>query len=103
MFISKYEKGYPCKMGNVIGRLVGESGEGTWAEINGMPCYSVPLFSTPHGTVIKTGLLRLKDLTEEDAKLLEEYEREVIEDRQEVYGGLLQIEFLEYDETQNET
>jgi len=72
--ITKYEKGYPCMLGEVVGRIVGESGEGSWGYTNGIKMYSIPLFATPHGNVIKTGVLYLGEITEEGMKKLEEYE-----------------------------
>jgi hypothetical protein len=74
--ISKYEIGHPCKLGTVLGRLIGESGLGSWGFINGIEAYSVPKFATPHGSVLTTGIAHLQDLTAEELTQLRVYEED---------------------------
>lgn len=87
--IKKYERGYPCMLGEVVGRIVGESDEGSWGQINGLPFYSVPLFSSPHGTIVKTGVLHLTEITEEGMKKLIGFEEDVKSKGEQLYGGKL--------------
>lgn len=86
--ITKYEKGLPCMMGDVVGRIVGESDEGQWGEINGTKMFSIPLFSTPHGTIFKAGLFYLNDISDEGMERLIEYEKQA-EQEGELYDGRL--------------
>jgi hypothetical protein len=78
--ISKYEVGHPCKLRTseavVLGRLVGESDAGSWGFVNGIRAYSIPLFATPHGTVIVTGVIHLEDLSSEESVQLEAFEED---------------------------
>lgn len=46
----------------MFGRIIGESEDGSWGEINGIQMFSIPLFSTPGGNVLKTGIIRIHDL-----------------------------------------
>jgi hypothetical protein len=80
----KYEKGTPVKIGNVVGRLVGESPEGTWIDVNGITYWSVPLFATPHGQVAGVGIYHVEKLNPEDLARLLKYEQDV---EGELYGG----------------
>lgn len=89
MTIKNYYKGMPCMLGEVVGKLVGESNEGSWGIINGVDMFSIPLFSTPHGTVIKTGVLKLSDITEDGMNRIIELEKQAIEDGVELYAGYL--------------
>ena len=87
--ISKYEKGYPCTLNGAVGRLVGESDGGSWGEINGIRVYSIPLFSTPHGTVLRTGVYHLNNITEDEMKRLLGHEEELKAKNEEMYAGYL--------------
>ncbi len=88
--IQKYEKGYPCMLDNsIVGRIVGEHESGTWGEIDGRKYFSIPLFATPHGTIIQTGLFTLSDITNEGVERLEKYEKECKDKNIELYGGKL--------------
>jgi len=86
--LKKYEKGLPCMLGEIVGRIVGE-GEGSWGYINDVHMFSIPLFATPHGTVIETGVLYLSEITEEGMKKLEDYEKDVKTQGKELYAGKL--------------
>src|ERR1044071_4662632 len=69
--LTEYYVGKPCVMQNqVIGRIVGESDQGSWGDYLGFKAYSVPLFSTPHGSVTTCGLGYLGDCDEEQLKKL---------------------------------
>lgn len=87
--ITEYYKGMPCMLGEIVGKIVGESDIGSWGEINGVKMYSIPLFATPHGTLIKTGVMKLSKITEEGLKQLSEYEKQAIGDGEKLYCGLL--------------
>lgn len=87
--IKEYKKGLPCMMGEVVGRIVGESEEGSWGEINGIEFFSMPLFSTPHGTIIKTGVMYLSEITDEGIDKLLKHEEDVKVSGDELYGGRL--------------
>ena len=87
--IEEYYKGLPCMLGEVVGKIVGESDEGSWGEINGVKMFSLPLFATPHGTIIKTGVMGLSKITDEGRQKLSEYEKQVIYNGDKLYGGCL--------------
>lgn len=82
--IEEYYVGLPCMLGEVVGKIVGESDEGSWGEINGVKMYSIPLFSTLSGTVIKTGIRRLSKITDDGLKKLSDTQLQVV-------GGLLNV------------
>lgn len=90
--LDDYYVGMPCMLGQVVGKIVGESDEGSWGEINGVKAFSIPLFSTPHGSVIKTGFLKLSKITEDGLELLEKYEGMAKENPEKFkyYGGYLE-------------
>jgi len=88
--IKKYEKGLPCMLGEVVGRIIGESEEGSWGEINGEKMFSIPYFSSPHGTVVETGVFYLSEITDDGMKILEGYEKELIDGDKELYSGRLE-------------
>lgn len=82
--------GLPCMLGEVVGRIIGEAEEGSWAtNENGEDIYSIPLFCTPHGTIIKTGRFYLDEITEEGKARLESYENELKAENKELYAGKL--------------
>lgn len=87
--IKEYYKGLPCMLGEGVGRIVAESDEGGWGEIGGVKMYSIPMFCSPHGTIIKTGVLKLSKITEEGMKLLIGYENDVWAKGDVPYNGLL--------------
>ena len=87
--IEEYYKGLPCMLGDTVGRIVGESNEGSWGQIKEVTMFSIPLFATPHGTVIKTGVLKLSKITDEGTAKLSEIEKQVLDEGRELYGGLL--------------
>ena len=87
--ITEYYKGMPCMLDEIVGKIVDESIDGSWGYINGVKMYSIPLFATPHGTIIKTGVMKLSKITDEGLQKLKEYENQVIEKGDELYGGLL--------------
>ena len=88
--IKKYEKGLPCMLGDVVGRIVGESEKGSWGNINDEGMFSIPLFSTPHGTIIEVGVLYLSEITDEGMEKLLEYEEDVKSKDDELYAGKLE-------------
>lgn len=87
--IESYAKGKPCMLGEVIGRIVGNAEEGSWGEINGVRIFSVPLFGTPHGSVIKTGVLHLIEIDIDSMNKLRDFEDELISSGKELYAGKL--------------
>lgn len=92
--IKKYEKGLPCMLGDVVGRIVGESEKGSWGSINDMEMHSIPLFATPHGTIIETGVFYLSEMTDEGMEQLLEYEMDALKKNGHgsLYGGKLDEE-----------
>ena len=54
-----------------------------------MKKYSIPLFATPHGTVIETGVFYLAEITEEGMEKLLGFENECIDEERELYAGKL--------------
>lgn len=82
--ISKYEVGHLCKLESVLGRIVGESEDGSWGFVNNMRVFSIPLFGTPHGSVLKTGIVHLSDLTFEEEIRLRALEEDAKKARQMV-------------------
>ncbi len=87
--IKECRNGYPCMFGEAVVRIIGESGEGSWGEINGKQYYSVPLVASPHGTIIKTGIFYLTEITEEGMGRLLAYEKELRANGEELYAGKL--------------
>ena len=87
--IDNYFKGMPCMLGEMVGKIVGEHPDGSWGEINGLKVFSIPLFATPHGTVLKTGVMKLSKITDEGMLKLLEYESQVDGSEFELYGGYL--------------
>lgn len=87
--ITEYYKGLPCEFSGVYGRIVGESKKGSWGKINGVDMFSIPLFCTPHGTVIEIGVLRLTKINDNSMKKLLELEEEAIKENIIIYNGLL--------------
>jgi len=49
----------------------------------------VLIFATPHGTIIKTGIMRLSKITDEGLQRLSEYEKLVLDAGYKLYGGYL--------------
>jgi hypothetical protein len=89
VLLAEYYKGMPCMLGEAVGKIVDESEDGFWGEINGVKMYSILLFATPHGTIIKTGVMKLSKITDEGLQKLSEYEKQVIDKGDELYGGRL--------------
>ena len=85
--LKKYEHGYPCMIQDLVGRTVGESEEGSWGMINGENMFSVPVFATPHGTIIETGVLHLSEITDDGMITLLQYEADAKEKKIPLYGG----------------
>lgn len=71
--------------GEIVVRIIGEDESGSWYE--GM--FSHPLVATPHGTVIRTGLFHLSDITDDGMKRLLDYEKDVRDAGLPLYGGRL--------------
>ena len=88
--INNYYKGKPCDLNGVFGKIVGESEAGSWGEINGEKMWSIPLFCTPHGTVIKTGVAYLDEITPSGLQQLEELEKQAKEKGNVLYAGYLE-------------
>lgn len=90
--IKHYIKGYPCKITNgtdvLLGRITGEDESGQWGDIGNTKMFSIPLFTTPHGSTLKTGLFHLEDLEDVDWEKLENFEKTTEKD---FYGGKLTI------------
>ena len=87
--IDNYYKGMPCMLGETVGKIIGESDEGSWDEINGIKIFSIPLFFFFYGTIIKTGVMKLSKITNEGLQKLSEYEKQVLNEGKELYGGCL--------------
>ena len=85
--IKKYERGLPCMLGQVVGRIVGESEKGSWGYIDEVQMFSIPFFATPHGSVIETGVLFLSEITEEGLAKLKEFEADAKAKCKELYDG----------------
>lgn len=87
--IKKHYAGLPCMLGDVVGRIVGEDESGSWGVIDGERVFSIPKFSTPHGTIFKVGRFYLSEITEEGMKQLTAYEEELKAKGEKLYAGLL--------------
>ncbi len=81
--------GYPVMLGEMVGRIVGYSEDGSWGEINGVKLYSILNVGTPHGTIIKSGCVYLDEITPEGLEKLESYEDELSYKLEPMYNGLL--------------
>lgn len=87
--LKEYRIGLPCMLDETVGRIVGQDDKGQWGVINDVKMFSIPLFCTPHGTVIRVGFLRLSQITDDGMKKLREYEKELHDKCQELYDGRL--------------
>jgi hypothetical protein len=83
--INSTEIGKPYMVNNVIGRITGYSDKGS--EFDGI--YSIVFLSTPHGTVIETGNIHLKELTDDQLNQLKEYEDDARNKSGVIYNGIL--------------
>lgn len=90
--IKTYEKGMPCMLGEVVGRIIGESDKGSWGYINDIKMPSIVLLATPHGSIIKTGVLYLSEITDEGMKKLLEFEIDALKKKGHgnLYAGKLE-------------
>jgi len=87
--LKEYKNGLPCMFGDVVGRIVGEGDGGSWGLINDVEIYSIPLFGTPHGSIIKTGVLYLSEMSDDGMVKLLEFENDVKTKGDELYFGKL--------------
>lgn len=87
--IKTTEIGYPVMLGEAVGRIIGYDENGSWGNVNGIDLFSLPKMGTPHGTVIKTGLAHLREITPEGLEKLQEYEQELRNDLKPLYNGLI--------------
>ena len=87
--IDEYYKGMPCMYNGIVGKIVGESLEGSWGVINGVNMFSIPLFSTPHGTVMKIGVMHLSKITDDGMAKLLEYEKQQVDAGNVLYAGMI--------------
>ena len=85
--LKKYEHGYPCMLQDVVGRIVGESENGSWGMVNGIHMFTIPIFATPHGTTIQTSVLYLSEITDDGMKTLLQYEADAKEKKMLLYAG----------------
>lgn len=93
--ITEYRKGMPCTLQGMVGRIIGESDKGSWGDTWGFKCYSIPLFSTPHGTIIETGIVYLKEINIDELERLAEYENQLKQSNSIMYAGKLSEQDLE--------
>lgn len=95
--LKKHFKGLPCVFGEAVGRIVGESEKGSWGIINGIEVFSVPLFSTPHGSITYAGRFYLEEIDEDNMKKLLEFEEDARanEELESIYAGRLTEEEIE--------
>lgn len=77
----------PAMCKGVVGRITGNSRGGSWDFINDIRMFSIPEFTTPHGTVITSGIVHLDDITEEGMKQLLEYESQLKDEGEALYNG----------------
>lgn len=87
--IKSYELGMPVGLGKVVGRIIGESKEGSRGLVNGVEMPSIILISTPHGSVIETGILYVSEVDDEDMDKLRAFEKDCREQKRELYAGVL--------------
>jgi hypothetical protein len=89
--IDDYYKGMPCVLRGIVGRIVGESEEGSWDTIGDKRMYSIPLFSTPHGTVYKTGISHLSKIDDMGLEKLNEFEKDALSKGGSFYANYLKL------------
>lgn len=87
--IKKYELGMPVMLGEVVGRIVGESDKGSRGIINGEEMPSIILVSTPHGSVLETGIFYISEIDDEGMEKLIGFENDCKDKKQELYAGKL--------------
>jgi len=88
--IKSYELGMPVRIGKVVGRLIGESEKGSRGLINGVEMPSIVIFSTPHGSVIESGIFYVSEMDDEDMDRLRAFEKDAKEGGEELYNGALE-------------
>lgn len=89
--LDEYYIGMPCMLGDVVGKIVGESEKGSMGVINDVQMFSIVLFGTPHGTIIETGISHLSKITEDGAVKLFELECEAKRTGHQLYHNKLPL------------
>ena len=84
------EIGHPCMMGEVVGRIVGHCDDGSKGDVNGIEMHSIVEFSSPHGTIFKTGVFHLSEMTDKGMEQLKDYEQQAKESDCKYYADKLQ-------------
>ena len=74
--IKSYELGMPVRIGKVVGRLIGESNKGSRGIINGVEMPSIVLISTPHGSIIESGIFYVSEADDDDMDKLRAFEQD---------------------------
>lgn len=82
-------KGMPCMLGDMVGRIVGEDEKSSSIKVDDKKLFSVLLFSTPHGTIIKAGRFLFSEITKEGMEKLLEYENDSNIKPENFYSGKL--------------
>lgn len=83
-------KGMPCMIGDIVGRILGEDDKSSSIKVDDKKLFSILLFSTPHGTIIKAGRFLFSKITKEGMEKLLEFEKDCLENRPEnFYSGKL--------------
>jgi hypothetical protein len=89
MPIKSYELGMPVMLGEVVGRIIGESEKGSRGIINDVEMPSIIKISTPHGSVLETGIFYVSEIDDEGMDKLRAFEKDCREKKQELYTGVL--------------
>lgn len=87
--------GLPCMLGETVGRIVGYGENCATIVHNNHTLYSVILFSTPHGSIIKSGRLYLSQITDEKMNTLIEFEKDAQSKEINLYAGKISLKELE--------
>lgn len=93
--IKKNHIGLPCMLGEAVGRIVGYDENCATIDHNNHTFYSIILFSTPHGSIIKSGRWYISEITSEGMKKLIEYEEDAKSKDFNLYAGKISLKELE--------
>lgn len=83
----KTKVGMPVRLGKAVGRIIKLNG--STALVNDKTTNSIVEFSTPHGSILKSGIYHLSHLSLKDRRILRDYEVLAKEDNINLYDGLL--------------
>lgn len=83
--ITSTELGKPVMIKSIVGRIVAHAEEGSSGIINDKEIFSILEISTPHGSLIKSGVMFIDEITPEGLEQLKKYEQELVKENKPLY------------------